>query len=531
MSIQSVLQGKASADESKLFLEAEQALNCPAPDSEAEKNAYRSLLADIESRLLRMEAAAAERGRVIRYLALLADKQRHVYDSIEHWSRLRTLVLESLDEINFALGNAYRRAADLKNARLHLDSVSDASIDPQLLADERKRLKKRLSIEASIKGAKRVVKMLTSSTGEGDAHQEISSSLARSRHAYRTDSSVDRLLKEAFDALAKLPEPPPPEAEVSGTEDSYSNYRRLRLQTDTTRQRPGVIFTSGFLWSGSGAVTDMLRGHDDVHVGCSGRELNLFQRRYGLLGLVDAPLGTVGPRELMEFFLGPLAGLLVDRLRVHADRERSLFKAQLDSGQALDALLPCCRSLVQGLEAAARSDPSSLATLSAMRDFSNEITTRLGSPGKKSVVLNNNIFGFNIRLLSLFSNAVAVTVKRDPRDQYVAHYYERKRSDVMPIDEFISKTRNRYDEHDRAVAELQLDDRVISIRFEDFVLDEKTRRNVLDRLQLTRSDVRGETCFDPEKSRRNIGIHRSFDNQSDIRRIEESFPDMLYQST
>lgn len=508
----------------RLLEEAGRLLETAEPEDEAELGAYRSRVASVQRELSGMEAVGIFALEATRMLARLAERQRDFAGAMKCWANVREMAADIADESNFGLGAACQAMSNLDDAVRHFNAISDRFQNATELETKRSQIGARLSIERSISLAKDVVEMATLQADPGVAASAISAALADSRLPYRKDGRVRDMLTNAYGAIYAYPEVSPAPAGPR-----FANYRMLRQPRSMTGAKPKIIFTSGFLWSGSGAVTAMLAGYPGVEIAVGGREVGLFHHMNTLTGLLDAPVGTIGRSQLMYLFMAPVSGLLVDLKKIQVNRNKSLFKAQVDGGGSIEGLLAAGAALVDGIRQAGRAGADhNTCVLVALREFANKAIASLASTPDATVLLNNSIFAFHVRQLALFSDAVSVTVGRDPRDQYVAQYYERPRADLPSVDAFIADTRRRYAHHAAAIAELDLADRVIDVRFEDFVLNRNVREQVIEGLNLaTTGDIDGGS-FDPRKSEKNIGIHRSFHDQGIIKKIEEAFPDNIY---
>lgn len=508
----------------RLLEEADRLLETPEPEDEAELGVYRSRIASVQRELAGMRAEGIFALEAVRMLARLAEMQRDFAGAMKCWASVREMATDISDESNFGLGVACQAMSDLDAAVRHFNAISDRFPSIRELEAKRGQIDARLSIERSISLAKDVVEMATLQADSGLAANTISAALADSRLPYRKDARVRELLTNAYDAICAYPEVSPAPAGKR-----FSNYRMLRQPRRMTGAKPKIIFTSGFLWSGSGAVTAMLAGYPGVEIAVGGREVGLFHHMNTLTGLLDAPVGSIGRSQLMYLFMAPVSGLLVDLRKIQVNRNKSLLKAQVDGGGSIEGLLAAGATLVDGIrQAGCAGADHNKCLLVALREFANEAIASLASTPDATVLMNNSIFAFHVRQLALFSDAVSVTVSRDPRDQYVAQYYERPRVDLPSVDAFIADTRRRYAHHAAAITELDLADRVIDVRFEDFVLNRNVREQVVERLNLVATgDVDGGS-FDPRKSVKNIGIYKSFHDQEIIRKIEEAFPDNIY---
>gem|GEM_PF-3794307 len=425
-----------------------------------------------------------------------------------------------------ALANTYRIARMPRDAKRCLARVSPSHRSSANFKELFDGVTESIEIIESISIAEEVLGMVSSRVPFDDAKEKMDSMIRMSRMPFSDQDAVLDLLARSYRVALRVPDRGSPVRH----HDFLDHYKTYKVHSKIKGERPRLVFTCGFLWSGSGAVTDMLRGVSGFELAASGNELRLFKdlgQPGSLLSIFDAPVARLGARQIMGLILGPVLGLHSARKEIEVNRNRALAKAQWDSVGNLEQLWRICHILLDKLESSASmADQAQDPVLQALQWFAQNCLQCLGGGDNSSLVLNNSIFGFRVRLLALFSDAMAITVMRDPRDQYVAEYYERAKHRVTPIDAFIRATKARRDEHDRSVRELGLSDRVIELKFEDFVQSDEVRRSVLTRLGVdAKACVKLET-FDPARSRKNIGIYKNFPDQALIRRIEEAFPEL-----
>lgn len=131
-----------------------------------------------------------------------------------------------------------------------------------------------------------------------------------------------------------------------------------------------------------------------------------------------------------------------------------------------------------------------------------------------SSTLKNAILGGNIKEISVY---------RDPRDQYVelVHY------GMTTSFEDYSK---RWFPMLKELKELKSNPNVLLVRFEEFVLNyEEFTKKVREFCGLDEANhVYNRFFFEPEQSRRNIGIWKNFADQETLRKIEKELPELLW---
>lgn len=160
------------------------------------------------------------------------------------------------------------------------------------------------------------------------------------------------------------------------------------------------------------------------------------------------------------------------------------------------------------------------------RDYVAEMLSVNVSDQFRTIVMHNGFEPFNpYRSLHFFDAVKCIIVDRDPRDNYVAGlWYVPTR---LPVDLFIKRyrayrqTAEHYNKHSP---------QVMRVRFEDLVLNYETV--VPDVFRFLGVDLsmhaRPKQYFDPEISRKNIGIWRKHPDQDAVARIGKELASYCY---
>jgi len=150
------------------------------------------------------------------------------------------------------------------------------------------------------------------------------------------------------------------------------------------------------------------------------------------------------------------------------------------------------------------------------RDYLEAVMSSNVAHGTRAIVMHNAFEPYQpARSLKFFRRAKAIVVDRDPRDTYVQGLWYAPIA--TGVREFIARYRMQ-----REATDYTSHPDVLRVRFEDLVLDYWT---VIDRIFAHLGEdrarhVRPRQYFDPEVSRRNIGIWQAYPKQDEIRRIE-----------
>jgi hypothetical protein len=282
---------------------------------------------------------------------------------------------------------------------------------------------------------------------------------------------------------------------------------------------PGLrkIFVCGNGWSGSGALYDALTEYEglvempeapgDRYLNdCTGNEMMFVQ---GPAGLGRIWRRARQERELSRFDVWEL-------FRCHVTGAGAIGYAEHKSARAASHLMALSGSRYTSIfrrtveNIAALSAGAPVARLRTILTATTEsLTAALGSDGEGAcVVFNNAVFGPNLDMLEIFSNFKAAVVARDPLDTYA----DRRAQDVkhwMTPGSFVSFYRGSREAFPTRKDELPPEQAlaVREVEFEQFVLDETYRKNVIDWLLEGQRLRRVRSRFEPERSAKNVGIH------------------------
>jgi len=337
------------------------------------------------------------------------------------------------------------------------------------------------------------------------------------------------------------------------------------------------IFTAGFRWSGSSALSDWLESFSSVRKppGCQAAYDEIRALNYGLTLLIKAVEKT------------PLCGEQLSRYSMYPDKSRwnSIFGKPLSPKTVYtDALYMAVAKgrLNPGLESYGpllstslgrdyRSDTEYIKTISNLteaarglirkypgrrswesvagdKDFSASVSAllalfyeRLISSGAVPVFDNAisalNPFFFDLVETSVFHAQLIMFVKRDPRDQFAELVKYSAKTFSFMVRSFIKDYRRnitRAVNYAAGAGDLPASGKIIRlIDFEDFVYDTSGIRTELGSvLSGLLSDFSFPADFDPfffkpEKSKINIGIWKNSGMKKEMDLIKKSLPEFL----
>jgi tetratricopeptide (TPR) repeat protein len=422
---------------------------------------------------------------------------RRWQDAVDLFEELARRYPDRRDLAAVRRAEALRRAGDLVGARAALDELSaEAAADEQalLLAD---------AVTAGEQVAAANAAMVRASVrwraGEpGVLRAELPRALVGRGHP---EDRVERTLPllDDLEAFLAAPEetPPPPVPDpthlIGGARDA--------------------VVVSGFLYSGSGAVFDLLRGLEGYHLPFGDRETG-FLKKPGHLATIleDVTADRVPePATVADAVLASTFGF--------GQTGRPLVRWSTGDDGYVDRLVAQLRWLVAELrrvrsEGGGREQARHDAEHALRRFLDAYLADR--TPVGTVALLNNAIIGHELHRIRLLSGGVAVPVLRDPRDQFVSQQLESPFA--MGCADFVAMMRERYAALATSLADPELASRLVPVRFERFVTDESHRRALLERLGVAADGPLPRT-FRPERSRENVGIHRSHGDRHEVERV------------
>jgi hypothetical protein len=334
-----------------------------------------------------------------------------------------------------------------------------------------------------------------------------------------------------------------------------------------------AIDISGFGFCGKSVVTDLFREVEGFHVPDRFFEFNLLRIQGGLLDLghalsdeysvirIDAALsrferlvkvvGSVArfssPRSLGaangmnydEYFKGtffPRTARYVDDLtEFRIDGVDWPYPTIEETGftRFTQRALRNLRIKRDFLRSVRFGRPESF--LPATRDYLDDL---FGVHGMENVVLHNAFEPFDPQAsIRLFHNAKGIIIDRDVRDIYVGALLgeaykggmlNRKWLALDDIGLYIKRQRMLYDQIRNRNEDPSL---VLRTTFEDVILKyDETRHRIFRFLGVDPSrHSRQRTSFDPDKSKKNVGLWKTWRDQDSIREIERRLPHLCFQ--
>lgn len=511
---------------------------------EADKGWYLREYERCESALQSIIERNGESPRAIRLAAELAMKRRQWEAAAERWRRWIALVGDTDADSVMQLSIACREAGRFDESEQALKLARQRGLNEKLLQREEKRLRQQLGESREQDLGRRALRGLFGESGE-DAIAIYSEILEERQVPAACREHLAPLIADLA-RLARAIQPP-------RTRPLYKKWHRLtrflphllpsRINAEVFRSPMQVIFSCGFGFSGSGAVTDFLRDFDGCELPFGGGELSWFKgnERTGWTG-ADQLIEYVGVcREeyhwhVVNFFLTSFLGvhglvtfdgevtLSSGRLAlVQRQAKRAILNLWLSSEADIRELVMLGRGLFEGLVSAAHS--ANVEEL--FRDFFRRlIESRFPPEAGERCVFDNSIKAYELELLRLMPQAQAIVTRRDPRDQFVARAYE-SGNGGLSVQEFVRSFQRRERGCRMALLDPRIRRAVHELQFEEFVLEPSSRDRLCGDLGLPKPE---EEYGNLGKSRQNIGIHKHWPNRKDILYIEKKLRKYLVEA-
>lgn len=281
----------------------------------------------------------------------------------------------------------------------------------------------------------------------------------------------------------------------------YSTMPSTQVSGDPSKGMPMPIVLSGFGWSGSGAVADLLKGHASVNDVFSGREIGLWTGRFGLNRLYTKFASNgFNRRLLLEFLARHCFGHIFLANSRHTTSFGGLW-TMLNESQRWEFL----GALGRWLEALQKweQEPDN-PLLESFQDLSTDILRLFIEQGDECVLLSNCIPSDAIAGIRMFRSPAVIVSWRNPGDAYASKMsaFPDSTLDLAGWRKQLMSRIHRYlDGKKEVVGSARL---WIDLSFEEFVQSDKLRQDLLSHLNL--HDQQMKSTFDPLVSVKNIGI-------------------------
>lgn len=284
------------------------------------------------------------------------------------------------------------------------------------------------------------------------------------------------------------------------------------------------IFVSGMGWSGSGAVYDFLKEHASIVAQTIPWEYPCLECSAGFksfLKLKDKKENL--DKKCVRFFFLHMLGYAP--LHVGMDFKSALVARRnsqnKDENFSLRYAKNCLNFVSTTMELLFDETGSFGDFDSRLKLFATEIIENLMSVGidtTKIALFDNCIHINNLHLLEYIENAIIFCSVRDPRSNYVALKRENKGFN-RTVKQFTSNYKKHREKYFNE--KILQNPKIRMVQFEKFVSSESYRENLALELGLDLRLREKFKYFKPWESFRNTQLHLDYENQDEIRYIEE----------
>jgi len=305
-----------------------------------------------------------------------------------------------------------------------------------------------------------------------------------------------------------------------------------RMNSSAMVQEPiyyNKIFFSGFGWSGSGAAYDYFKEFPAASYAIPW-EFGLIEAEKHGLGQLFRILKAderIEKPALLYLFAKYLFGFSCAVSREEANYlkgTKRLYRKSKDKS-VLAAAVNRFLSNLSELNRSDEVDKNASKCFTALLD--GIIASFCVKPNQK-VLLNNVIHAYRLNLIDLFQQAKIVVVKRDPRSEYVARYYENPQFQ-KDAGKFVNAYRIKRNHFNRDLKAVSNPEAVKVVQFEEFVLSEDYRNQLAVELGFELAEQDKFAFFKPWESEKNVYNYKTFPDQSVIGKIESELAEYLYE--
>ena len=311
-----------------------------------------------------------------------------------------------------------------------------------------------------------------------------------------------------------------------------------KLYVDLNRKQESshkeYIMLSGTGWSGSGAVIDFLDEFENVEN--AGGEWPILESSLGFMGLIENINDWSALRRSAIRLFFTLIGsrsfssnlwsywpIITSYRRCHSKKFALAFAEKFYE----------ISHIISNIVVDTYKQNSMLIKehLSLLCNYLIQLMC-VNVPSNKRVIIDNSVHLINIDVLKYctIANLKYIGVIRDPRSSFVARVNECS-GFMMTAESYAKFMRRKLTDVYQKVNSLPEDTQnsIRLIHFEDFVLKQEERDNLLNFLGIPNSDwISKEKYFKPDESIKNVYLHKSYANKDDIDLIEKLTSDYCY---
>ncbi|MDY0276289.1 MAG: tetratricopeptide repeat protein [Desulfomicrobium sp.] len=300
------------------------------------------------------------------------------------------------------------------------------------------------------------------------------------------------------------------------------------------RQKPlkQTVFVSGHGWSGSGAIYDWLKEFKAIDP-IKG-EFSVLEADSGFKSVVQSKNDIEKSiTKCINFFFLNMLGYFPLECSSSYKEILTARKFTLSEKYSMTYAL-ACKKVTEAMICFVRSIEKNVDN--GLKYLCSEIIDNLMlfySKDNLIPLIDNSIHIQNIYLFQYVENSTIVCSFRDPRSNFIALKNEFA-GFKQSVENYVSLYRKRYENFEANIKKLNTQNKIpnsskiIVTQFEEFVSSESYRENLALELGLDLRLREKFKYFKPWESFRNTQLHLDYENQDEIRYIEEHLPEYCY---
>lgn len=302
------------------------------------------------------------------------------------------------------------------------------------------------------------------------------------------------------------------------------------VNTESSTAPLKAFSVAGTGWSGSGAIFDYFSEFATVKK--IGGEFPFIQAKSGISGLHNRLHKEDSRIALIDFFKFDVFGFCGAEGLV---KQKSARNAKsLVIGKGFEEYSSLARTMMQMLVNSDMKSPASV--LPVLRNITDSyLRFRSDIPPEQNSVVpmfDNIIHAYNLDALRFAVNMDLFCSVRDPRSNYVAVKRENRAFDSTVesyVKSYQRKRKKIESKYKTFVSEKENDDALLSqvhfVQFENFVMDRNYRQKLAKMAGLDLAQQDEYSRFKPLVSEKNVFLFEDYENQDEIRYIEEKLPE------
>lgn len=302
-----------------------------------------------------------------------------------------------------------------------------------------------------------------------------------------------------------------------------------------------LLLVEGMVCTGNTATRDFLAHYKDI-INCADRSQKFVREKYGLNDFLTSLEKKRNPLHVLIMFFGKhILGLSssesfeeISNFKETNNIDRVLHQARtiMKSSSQLKVLNAFLNFLNLFDQLRLEHQIDSSLEVGFRRQINDFVINYLeGNVEEKngSFIMVRNMFKLsfkNYKTLEFLDNYIYIATIRDPRAQFV----DMVRQGMAPsVSKFVEDVKTSYALFNQNINNGLIDSKkVLLVQFEDLVLSEKYRQELINKIGVNINNMRDFSKFKPSDSEKNLFIYKEFKDQDSIKFIERNLSEYLY---